>query len=183
MKRREASAPLRFLAVGFTNTAIGLAVIYLLQWLGGVGEIAANVGGYSVGVATSFLLNRNWTFCHSGAWLPAFARFLLVFAFAYAVNLGTVLVLIDQFAINGYAAQAFGVPAYAALFYLGSRYVAFPTSGSRPQTGPWQVVPGDSAVASPIYPAVSRRRVTMEGRMPLDTERRCSATATKNPES
>jgi len=44
----------------------------------------------------------------------------------YAVNLGTVLVLLELFRMNGYAAQAFGILPYTALFYLGSRYVSFP---------------------------------------------------------
>jgi putative flippase GtrA len=126
MKRRVPPVLLRFVVVGLANTMVGLAMIYLLKWLVGVGDTAANVGGYSLGLAASFLFNRNWTFHHSGAWLPALARFLFVFAVAYAVNLGTVLVLLKQFGMNGYAAQAFGIPPYTALFYLGSRYVSFP---------------------------------------------------------
>jgi len=126
MKRRVRSVPLRFVVVGLANTMIALGIIYLLKWLVGVGDTAANVGAYSLGLAASFLFNRNWTFHHSGAWLPALARFLLVFAVAYAVNLGTVLVLLEQFRMNGYAAQALGIPPYTALFYLGSQYVAFP---------------------------------------------------------
>jgi putative flippase GtrA len=126
MKRRVPSVPLRFVIVGLANTMIGLATIYLLKWLVGVGDTAANVSGYSLGLVASFLFNRNWTFHHSGAWLPALARFLLVFAVDYAVNLGTVLVLLELFRMNGYAAQAFGILPYTALFYLGSRYVSFP---------------------------------------------------------
>ena len=86
MKRRVPSVPLRFVVVGLANTMIGLAIIYLLKWLVGVGDTAANVGAYSLGLAASVLFNRNWTFYHSGAWLPALARFLLVFAVAYAVR-------------------------------------------------------------------------------------------------
>ncbi len=71
-------------------------------------------------------IHRNWTFHHSGAWLPALARFLSVFAIAYLANLGAVLVLIDEFGTNAYAAHAFGIAPYTALFYLGSKYFAFP---------------------------------------------------------
>jgi putative flippase GtrA len=126
MKRRVPSTALKFVVVGVANTAIGLVVIYLFKFAGKMGDTAANAGGYCLGLTTSFFLNRNWTFGHSGAWLPAFARFILVFAIAYVANLGTVLVLITQFAINGYAAQALGIFPYTALFYLGSRYIAFP---------------------------------------------------------
>ena len=80
MKRRVPSVPLQFVVVGLANTMIGLAIVYLLKWLVGVVDTAANVGAYSLGHAASVLFNRNWTFYHSGAWLPALARFLLVFA-------------------------------------------------------------------------------------------------------
>jgi putative flippase GtrA len=158
MKRRVPSVPLRFVVVGLANTIIGLAIVYFLKWSGEVGDTAANVGGYSLGLATSFVLNRNWTFGHSGAWLPAFARFFTVFAIAYAANLGTVLVLIDQFGINGYAAQAFGVPPYTALFYIGSRYVAFPDGELvrlRPDFGWFH------RATRPQFPNISRRILPM----------------------
>ena len=71
MKHRVPSVPLRFVVVGLANTMIGPAIIYLLKWLVGVGDTAANVGAYSLGLAASFLFNRNWTLYHSGAWLPA----------------------------------------------------------------------------------------------------------------
>ena len=119
----------KFLSVGMVNTAVGLGVIYGAKWFGGWHDGAANFAGYSVGLVTSFVLNRNWTFRHSGSWGGAALRFLLTFAVAYVVNLGIVLVLVDVFGWNGYLAQLFGIPPYTFLFYLGSRYFAFPAIG------------------------------------------------------
>jgi putative flippase GtrA len=115
----------RFLLVGIANTLVGLSVIYLIKWFSAVGDALANACGYAIGLMVSFMLNRNWTFRHSGAILPAAVRFFIVFAIAYIANLGTVLTLVHRFGINGYLAQLLGVPPYTALFYLGSRYVAF----------------------------------------------------------
>jgi putative flippase GtrA len=126
MKPHPPSVAMRFGVVGLANTMVGLLTIYLLKWPGGLGNTAANLGGYCVGLAMGFVLNRSWTFYHSGLWLPAFVRFFLVFVVAYATNLGMVLVLIDHFRINGYIAQALGIPPYTGVFYLGSRYFAFP---------------------------------------------------------
>ena len=114
-----------FLLVGVANTLVGLSVIYLIKWLGAAGDTIANACGYVFGLLVSFILNRNWTFRHSGTVLPAAIRFLMVFAIAYAANLGVVLILIHQVGVNGYFAQLLGVPPYTALFYLGSRYFAF----------------------------------------------------------
>jgi putative flippase GtrA len=95
---------------------IGLAIVYFLKWLGEAGDTAAKVGGYSLGLATSFVLNRNGTFYHSGPWLPAFVRFLSVFVIAYASNLGTVLALIAQFGTNGYIAGVWCSAIHNAFF-------------------------------------------------------------------
>ena len=134
MKRRVPSVPLRFVVVGLANTMIGLAIIYLLKWMVGVGDTAANVGAIPWALPRAFCSTAIGRSYHSGAWLPALARFLLLFAVAYAINLGTVLVLLEQFRMNGYAAQEFGIPPYTALFYLGSRYVSFQKDSSSLET-------------------------------------------------
>src|SRR5262245_17264045 len=95
---------LKFALVGFGNTVTGLLVIYILKWTGHVTDIAANIGGYSVGLALSFALNRNWTFNHSGSTLVAAGRFAMVFAIAYLSNIFVVITLIEGFRVNTYLA-------------------------------------------------------------------------------
>ena len=125
MTRQKLGSPLKFVIVGVANTLAGLFVIYLCKWLLGFSDALANISGYVIGLAVSFLLNRGWTFEHSGAVLPALARFLAVFALAYLLNLATVLVAIHSFGVNSYLAQALGIAPYTVFFYLGSRYFAF----------------------------------------------------------
>ena len=118
-------APLKFIVVGIANTFIGLLAIYLCKWLLGFSDALANISGYVTGLAVSFLLNRGWTFRHEGAMLPALARFLVIFALAYVLNLATVLIAINSFGVNSYLAQAIGIAPYTVFFYLGSRYFTF----------------------------------------------------------
>lgn len=115
----------RFLLVGVVNTLVGLGVIYAGKYFFGLGDVAANVVGYAVGLTVSFVLNKRFTFNHSGAALRAAALFLLTFAIAYAVNLGVVLGLIHGFGANGYLAQAAGVPPYTITFFLLSKFMVF----------------------------------------------------------
>jgi putative flippase GtrA len=123
----------RFLLVGVANTCTGLAVIYAAKWLGHWSDVPANALGYAVGLALSFTLNSRWTFAFQGAQGPALARFLLVTAIAYAVNLLAVLLALHVLALNSYLAQAMGVPAYTlASFLLSKRFVfnqRAPTAG------------------------------------------------------
>jgi putative flippase GtrA len=125
MTRIDLQTPIRFIIVGIANTLIGLAGIYSCKWLLGFGDVLSNICGYLIGLAASFVLNRNWTFRHQGAALVALARFLAVFALAYLLNLVAVLILIRFVGMNAYLAQAAGIVPYTVVFYLGSRYFAF----------------------------------------------------------
>ena len=131
MTSHRLRVPLRFLVVGVLNTLIGLLAIYLGKWWLGLGDVLANLFGYAIGLCFSFVVNRSWTFDHSGAVVPALMRFLVVFAIAYVLNLATVLVAIRVFGINAYIAQALGIVPYTLFFFLGSRYYAFRAGPAR----------------------------------------------------
>ena len=121
---------LRFAGVGLINTLLCLAVIFALKALAGVGDVPANIAGYALGLACSFLLNRRWTFAHTDHPLPALLRFLLVFLASYLLNIATVLGLI-RLGLNHYLAHLGGMPLYSVAFYFGCRYFAFPQSAPR----------------------------------------------------
>ena len=133
MSIRHGRSFVRFVLVGILNTGVGLALIFVAKGLFGWGDLAANVFGYAVGLAVSFLLNRNWSFEHRGAVSPALLRFLAVFLAAYSSNLVTLFGLIDLLGMNAYVAQALAVIPYTLLFYLGSRWFVFRRdTGSHP---------------------------------------------------
>jgi putative flippase GtrA len=119
-------SPARFLLVGMINTILGLAVIWGAKRFIALTDAAANIAGYVVALAASFLLNRRWTFAFRENGAASLLRFLVVFAVAYVANLGTVLALIDVTSLNAMLCQALGVAPYSTLFYLGCRWYAFP---------------------------------------------------------
>lgn len=121
----ELRALIKFVVVGVANTLVGLFLIYLGKWVLGFGDVVANTCGYSIGLALGFILNRRWTFRHSGPVIPALVRFSAIFILAYLGNLVTVLVAINSLAMNSYLAQASGILPYTVISFLGSRYVAF----------------------------------------------------------
>ena len=115
----------RFLIVGVVNTFTGLMVIFAAKWSMDLGDVSANVIGYAVGLAVSYVLNKKWTFRHKGEVLRSFLWFIATFAIAYPLNLATVIVLIHGAETNSYLAQALGIPPYMITFYLFSRYLSF----------------------------------------------------------
>lgn len=120
----ESRAPFRFVLVGMVNTCVALAVIYTAKWLLGASDVVANASGYVVGLLVSFKLNSAWTFSHDGPIGRTLTRFLAVQGVAYCLNLLCVISLIEL-GVDSYLAQAMGIPPYAIVSYLGSRYVAF----------------------------------------------------------
>jgi len=91
----------------------------------GLDEIAANAFGYGVGMIVSFFLNKSWTFRYSGPVLLALVKFLIVFAVAYLLNLGSLIVLIHDWGVNRYLAQAIAIGPYTVSFFLLSKVVVF----------------------------------------------------------
>lgn len=115
----------KFVVVGALNTAVGLAFIFAAKALLGWGDLAANAFGYAVGLITSFLLNRTWTFRDRGRIRPTLLRFLGAFALAYLANLASVFALRDLAGVDSYVAQAAGVIPYTVLFFVASRLFVF----------------------------------------------------------
>ena len=115
----------RFLSVGVLNMVVGLLVIYACKYFFQAGDVTANAIGYAAGLTTSFTLNSRWTFDYRGPQWPALVKFLLVAAVAYAMNLLTVLALIHWAGVNGYLAQALGIPPYTLTTYLASKFIVF----------------------------------------------------------
>ena len=137
MTGQDLSAPIKFAVVGVANTLAGLSLIYLFKWRLGFSDVAANTCGYSIGLGLSFILNRGWTFRHSGPVLPALKCFLVIFILAYLSNLATVLVAIEALEVNSYMAQAVGIVPYTVIFFFGSRYFAFKPSAASSLDDKW----------------------------------------------
>jgi putative flippase GtrA len=118
---------MRYGLVGVANTFVGLGVILILQMLAGLDPYSANAGGYAVGLATSFLLNRAWTFRVSDRPADRLLRFMLAFAISYTANLGTLALLINP--VGMVAAQAVAVVVYSTIFFVFCRVYVFAPQG------------------------------------------------------
>ena len=119
------SRALRFGLVGLSNTAIGLALIWL-AWRGlGWPDLPANLLGYGVGFVWSYALNRRWTFAHRGPLAQSFGRFALVCALAYAVNLAVLAASRAALGAATFWPHVLGMAAYTLVGFLGSQFYAF----------------------------------------------------------
>lgn len=118
----------RFVASGGSATGCH----WLLMWLlisAGMPAAAATAGGCATGAATSYLLQRNWTFRSNARHRDTAPRFLAAAGAAWLANLA-IFILLNQFArITAGPAQAITSIAVALLsYFLYSRLVFHETS-------------------------------------------------------
>jgi putative flippase GtrA len=87
---------IRFGVVGLCNTLLTLIIIWVMTKWGGCSEVLSNFVGYSMGLISSYIFNKQWTFKSSVGWKKSAIRFSLVFAVCYIVQL-LVLISVNRY--------------------------------------------------------------------------------------
>jgi putative flippase GtrA len=130
-----AATLLRFLLVGLANTAVGFGVIMGLQFGLGVGPHLANAGGYAIGLALSFTLNRRFVFASRARPRATAARFAVAALGAFLLNQAALFAAGRLFGPGGAApvlSQAFAAATYTGVFFLLCRGWVFASSAPLP---------------------------------------------------
>lgn len=125
----------RFLTVGLFNTLIGMAIIFMLYHLFGLGYWLASGIGYIFGGLVSFFLNKSFTFRYKKkGWAVAvrfFANMLVCYFLAYAVAKPFTYKIFDCLFIRlsegkqEEIALFVGMSIYTALNFIGQKYICF----------------------------------------------------------
>ena len=115
----------RFLTVGLFNTTLGYCIIFACMYLGGMTPEASNAIGYAVGLIASYLLNKLYTFKQISKHRGEFTKFLAVFAFAYALNFLSLLVLVRGLEMHQGLSQVLAGMVYVTVFYLMNKFFVF----------------------------------------------------------
>lgn len=114
----------KFLVVGVLNTLLSLVIIFGLKYFYSFSDVVANFNGYIAGLICSFILNKKWTFNHTGQVSITIFKFTLTFAIAYIANIIFVLLLIKS-GVNAYLSHLIAMPIYTVIFYIGSKFFVF----------------------------------------------------------
>jgi len=121
----------RFIIVGFLNTAVDLGVFYLLILIPGMHDVVAKGISYFLGICNSFLWNKYWTFGAAKS-----DRGWREFGIFVAVNMVPLVVNVFVFRLLGIwyhsgewyvrMGKAFAAAVVAVVWnFVGSRYLAF----------------------------------------------------------
>jgi putative flippase GtrA len=118
----------RFGLAGLVNTAIGFAVVVVLDPVLGLAPALANAIGYAVGMAVGFILNRGFVFRSRGALPAAGLRYAIAAAAAFLLNQGVLRMAgaaLGGGAAHRLAAQLMAMAAYSATLFLICRLWVF----------------------------------------------------------
>ncbi|WP_443080973.1 GtrA family protein [Uliginosibacterium sp. H1] len=116
---------LRYVLVGFLNTAVGYSVIFGLMYGAGWSPESSNLAGYLVGMVVSFTVNRRFTFRSNGAWRSQFVRFLVVFVVAYLSNLLILVALVRVLGVHEAVSQIVSGGVYVVSAFLMNKCFVF----------------------------------------------------------
>jgi putative flippase GtrA len=78
-----------------------------------------------VGVAISFLLNRSWTFGHTGPRAPTFLRYGFLYTSTYVLNILLLVLLVDQAGLPHEFVQGVLIVLFGLSLFIGQRYWVF----------------------------------------------------------
>ena len=118
-----------YVAVGFINTGVGYAVIFLCMYGFDWNVYLSNVFGYTIGLLVSYLLNRVFTFKSNRAKGPELIAFTGVFCLAYLANLGALKLLI-VLGVHPAVSQVLAGVLYVAISYIANKYLVFKQNGT-----------------------------------------------------
>jgi putative flippase GtrA len=118
---------LRFLAVGVFNSIFGYGVIFACMYLAGMSPEISNVVGYAVGLAGSYVLNRNYTFRSTKRQRTEIVRFFACFSVAYILNFSVLLVSVHGLHMAKGLSQILSGLVYVVSSFLMSKYYVFKT--------------------------------------------------------
>ena len=119
----------RFSLVGLVNSAIGFAIIAILDLGFHVRPALANALGYLVGVSISFFLTRNFVFRDQARMAGQAWRYGLAMTAAFLLNQLMLLVagrVLGAGAAAHLGAQLAGLATYTVTNFLLCRYWVFP---------------------------------------------------------
>lgn len=122
---------IRYGIVGLTSNAVGY-LIYLAITKAGIEHKIAMSLLYGVGVAQTFILNKRWSFRHSGAHRIAFVRYCISYSFGYFINLASLYILVDRFGYPHQIIQGMMIIVLAVMLFVLQKFWIFPTNTIQP---------------------------------------------------
>jgi putative flippase GtrA len=114
----------KFVLVGLLNTAVDVAIFFLLTWFG-IQYVTAQIVSYSCGAGNSYLLNKFWTFRTSGLSYAEIMRFTTVNLVSLGISIVVLSLLHETAGMELAAAKGVATVSALAANFLGNKLWVF----------------------------------------------------------
>lgn len=115
---------LRFGLVGvFSNIATYVAYLFLVAY-GFDHKISMSIM-FLIGIVLTFSLNMRWSFSRQEFVRKSFVRYVLAYCAAYFINLATLLLFVDYFALSPKITQAVAIVLIAIMLFIVQKLWVF----------------------------------------------------------
>jgi len=80
---------------------------------------------YAVGIAQTFVFNRQWTFEHGGVVKGSLPRYVVTYVFGYSFQLFALMILVDKLGFSHQVVMAILIVLTAVLIFVLQKYWVF----------------------------------------------------------
>ena len=118
----------RYGVAGVINTAIGYAVILIMQYALGFDRQIANATGFAIGAIIGFILSRSYVFEQKGGVRTTGLRYVCAMAGAFTVNqlvLWAIGGKLDRLPFGAALDQLLAIASYSITLFAASRFWVF----------------------------------------------------------
>jgi len=119
---------LKFSFVGVINTIITLLAIWVMVHVFLASQYVANITGYVLGVANSYIMNKLWTFNDKSKTATTFVKFIIVFGITYIIQFSVLSLLLNFTAIDAFVCQIIAMVVYTVLNFSINKKFTFKTN-------------------------------------------------------
>ena len=116
---------IRFGIVGLVSNGV-LYLGYLALTAATIEPKLAMTLVYVVGTLQGFLFNKRWSFRSDHGYAPELVRYVLAYAFGYALNLAALFVLVDRWGLPHRSVQALMIVTLALVLFALQKLWVFP---------------------------------------------------------
>ena len=120
----------RYGIAGVVNSIIGYAIFFVAFRIIGLSPQISNALGYCIGLSVTFAINRYFVFDGARFNVQSALRFIVCFAVAFALNQGSLVLLIESGFAKPEMAQVFAMSLYTVAFYLMNKHIVWSTKRS-----------------------------------------------------
>jgi putative flippase GtrA len=124
----EGSLTGRYALAGILNTAVGVAVLFALAYIG-VEPLISNIIGYACGITVGFVSAKGFVFRSDGHIAHEAMRYLVAFAISYTANLIVLLLTAYVLGFANVLSQLLAITTYVIVMFFCTREYVFRRSG------------------------------------------------------